>query len=123
MNTTIFSVLAIPNLLIKLLTFNLLNGRTKQINKESRLSRSPCYLSVCVSVSKCELHGRFLRNMVWALRHKRHPNRLYLNFIQTVITRQKSGEIVGKGRQYRRFRSVLKWYGILQDFQKMCDII
>lgn len=58
-----------------------------------------------------------------ALRHRRHPNILYINFIQTVITRDKSGEIVGRGSQYRRFRSVLKWYDILLDFRKMCDII
>jgi len=41
-----FSVLTIPNLLAKLLTFKLLYRRTKQIKKESGLSRSPCYLSV-----------------------------------------------------------------------------
>jgi hypothetical protein len=34
-----------------------------------------------------------------------------------------SSEIVARGRQYRRYCSVLKWYGILLDFRKMCDII
>jgi len=81
MNTTIFFVLAIPNLLVKLLTFNLLYWRTKQIKKDSRLSGPPCYLCVCVSVSNFEPHGRFLRNMVWALRHRtpQHIFKFYTN--------------------------------------------
>jgi hypothetical protein len=43
---TIFFVLAIPNLLVKLLTFNLLYRRTKQIKIDSTLFRSPCCLFV-----------------------------------------------------------------------------